>query len=174
MRTVVDLFAGCGGMSLGLEQAGYTPVFVSELHPDARESYLQNRPDLPVARSMNQTGDILELTRNRAELEALASRLNTEHGDLDLVVGGPPCQGFSGIGHRRTFSDLEKIDIPSNHLYREMAKAVEASHPGLSFSRTFVGSCHPNGPRMGSPERSGAQFKRRSARFELEAVSSTS
>ena len=39
----IDLFAGCGGLSLGLEQAGFQPVFVNELSPDARGSYLLNR-----------------------------------------------------------------------------------------------------------------------------------
>ena len=41
--TVIDLFAGCGGLSLGLEQAGFLPVFVNELNPDALTTYLQNR-----------------------------------------------------------------------------------------------------------------------------------
>ena len=44
--TVVDLFAGCGGLSLGLENAGFEPVFVNELNPDAMESYLLNRDHL--------------------------------------------------------------------------------------------------------------------------------
>lgn len=133
MKTVVDLFAGCGGMSLGLEDAGFTPIFVSELHTDARATYLRNRPGLPVAQTMNQAGDILELTQQPAQLEALANRLRSEYADVDLVVGGPPCQGFSGIGHRRTFKDLQRFDIPSNHLYKEMATFVAAIGP-----RAFV------------------------------------
>ena len=41
--TLIDLFAGCGGLSLGLEEAGFTPVFVNELNQDAMSSYLVNR-----------------------------------------------------------------------------------------------------------------------------------
>ena len=41
--TMFDLFAGCGGLSLGMEQAGFTPIFVNELNDDARSSYLRNR-----------------------------------------------------------------------------------------------------------------------------------
>ena len=40
---MMDLFAGCGGLSLGMEQAGFTPIFVNELNDDARGSYLLNR-----------------------------------------------------------------------------------------------------------------------------------
>jgi site-specific DNA-cytosine methylase len=43
-RTAVDLFAGCGGLSLGLENAGFTTVFVNELNDDARATYLANLP----------------------------------------------------------------------------------------------------------------------------------
>ncbi len=130
--TVIDLFAGCGGLSLGLELAGFTPVFVSELHPDAMSTYLANRLNEPVAEKRNQAYDILSLTQSPSELSALARRLTKEHGQVDLVVGGPPCQGYSGIGHRRSF-DITKEQIPSNHLYREMARVVEAVAP-----RAFV------------------------------------
>ena len=43
MYTLVDLFAGCGGLSLGFEQAGFQPIFVNELNDDARATYLCNR-----------------------------------------------------------------------------------------------------------------------------------
>ncbi len=127
-QTLIDLFAGCGGLSLGLEQAGFEPVFVNELHPDAMATYLANRPGLPVAEEANHVNDILDLTQHPRKLSALARRLRNEHGDIALVAGGPPCQGYSGIGHRRSF-DLDKVEIPSNHLYREMAKFVTAVAP---------------------------------------------
>ena len=129
-RTVVDLFAGCGGMSLGLEMAGFDPIFVSELHPDALATYVANRPNSLVALPENQANDILEYSLNPRKLRNLAERLNsTTSGAVDLVVGGPPCQGYSGIGHRRTFVGLAKEDIPSNHLYREMAHFISAVSP---------------------------------------------
>ena len=130
--TVVDLFAGCGGLSLGLEQAGFETVFVNELHPVAMETYLANRQGSKLAEEANHCFDILSLTQKPDELDALARRLKREHGEVDLVVGGPPCQGYSGIGHRRSF-DITKAEIPSNHLYREMARLIEAVAP-----RAFV------------------------------------
>jgi len=126
--TVVDLFAGCGGLGLGLEQAGFETVFVNELHQDALATYLLNRVDSPVKERQNHSNDIREITQRTGELEALGDRLRRTYGDITLVAGGPPCQGFSGIGHRRTFA-LAKAQIPSNHLYREMATFVEAVRP---------------------------------------------
>ena len=132
--TLVDLFAGCGGLSLGLEQAGFRPVYVNELGADAMATYLANRlidhPELARFHSFDifeVTGD--PTTGRTGQLEGLASELRSRHGDIDLVVGGPPCQGYSGIGHRRTFTGLAKQDVPSNHLYRELAKFVAAVKP---------------------------------------------
>jgi DNA (cytosine-5)-methyltransferase 1 len=126
--TLIDLFAGCGGLSLGLEQAGFEPVFVNELHPDAMATYLANRQGLAVATDGNHVHDILELTRSPEALHELAGRLRGEHGEITLVAGGPPCQGYSGIGHRRSF-EVDKVEVPSNHLYREMARFIEAVAP---------------------------------------------
>lgn len=126
---MIDLFAGSGGMGLGMELAGFHPVFVNELNRDALATYLVNRPHLPVAETENQSQDILEFTQNPRKLAALAVRLRSDFGDIDLVTGGPPCQGYSGIGHRRTFTDLSKEDIPSNHLYKEMATFISAVGP---------------------------------------------
>ena len=67
---MIDLFAGCGGLSLGMEQAGFTPIFVNELNDDARGSYLLNRTfDLQGKpfneRSEFHSADIYELTPKR-------------------------------------------------------------------------------------------------------------
>jgi DNA (cytosine-5)-methyltransferase 1 len=126
---LVDLFAGCGGLSLGLETAGFETVFVNELHPTARSTYLMNRLESNwLQRSENQSGDILAITQKPDELSSLAARLRSEFGDIGLVSGGPPCQGFSGIGHRRSF-DLSRNEIPGNHLYREMASMIRSIAP---------------------------------------------
>jgi DNA (cytosine-5)-methyltransferase 1 len=140
---LIDLFAGCGGMSLGLEDAGFSPVFVNELDADAMESYLVNRrrkfPALD--RPKGRVNDIFDLTTPTGELESLVSHMRSVRDikDVDLIVGGPPCQGYSGIGHRRTFSDLRKLDIPSNHLYREMASVIKAFRPKLFLFENVKG-----------------------------------
>ena len=113
---------------MGLEQSGFTPIFVNELHPDALASYVNNRHDLPVSDPINQSLDIKSITGKKSDLKALRDRLQNQYGDIDLVAGGPPCQGYSGIGHRRSF-DVTKLDIPSNHLYQDMAKVISSIAP---------------------------------------------
>lgn len=134
MGSLVDLFAGCGGMSYGMERAGFDSIYVNELSPDAMSTYLQNQPRGSHALDEHhRSNDIHELTGNVGRLTELATHLRqTAGGDIDFVTGGPPCQGFSRIGHRRTFK-LEKEAIPSNHLYKEMAAAIEALQP-----KTFI------------------------------------
>ena len=126
----IDLFAGCGGLSLGLELAGFETVFVNELHPDAMQTFLINRPKSELSLKSNHVNDIFSLTKNSKNLADFKSRIQKEHGEIDLVCGGPPCQGYSGIGHRRTFK-LNKNEIPTNHLYREMAKVVKVIAPKI-------------------------------------------
>lgn len=126
----IDLFAGCGGLSLGLEQAGFETVFVNELHPDAMKTFLQNRPKSSLADTRNHALDIKSLTKNKDTLQSFGNYIGKEHGEIDLVCGGPPCQGYSGIGHRRTF-DLDKREMPTNHLYKDMAKVVTTVAPKM-------------------------------------------
>ena len=69
----IDLFAGCGGLSLGLEQAGFQPVFVNEINKDALETYLINREkEYPYLRNKFFSRDIRSLTSKKA-LEGLQS-----------------------------------------------------------------------------------------------------
>lgn len=129
----VDLFAGCGGLSLGLEHNGFTPAYVSEVNRDAMETYLVNR-DLvnPLLREKHNDTDIRQLTRKRGRLRSLAEEFDADYGirkgELDLVVGGPPCQGFSIIGHRRSFT-VQKKELPYNYLYKDMAEAIRRLAP---------------------------------------------
>jgi DNA (cytosine-5)-methyltransferase 1 len=155
-RYFVDLFAGCGGLSLGLEQAGWTPVLVNELNRDAMETYLINRDrEFPHLReSKLHVDDIKKLVADGgAALKALKSelrrrfKLNFRRGELDLVVGGPPCQGFSGIGHRRSYS-VHKKQLPSNYLYEDMAYVVKTLRPKMFLFENVRGLLHAKwGPR---------------------------
>ncbi len=131
---VMDLFAGCGGLSLGLEQAGFTPVFVNELNDDARATYIQNRVDSHewLANPGFHSSDVKSMVLDKKYLPALEKRLASafgiHHEELDLLVGGPPCQGFSGIGHRRSYS-VDKEQLPSNHLFQDMAAIIHRLRP---------------------------------------------
>ena len=97
--TVIDLFAGCGGLSLGLYQAGWKGVFAVEKNPCAFETLKYNLIDgkkhfdwpdwLPVKQL-----DIIEVNKTYKQ------QLKKLRGTIDLVAGGPPCQGFSMAGKR--------------------------------------------------------------------------
>jgi DNA (cytosine-5)-methyltransferase 1 len=145
----VDLFAGCGGLSLGLENAGFHPVYVNELNQDAMSTYRVNRLSSEAGRHLLDKGffshDIKkELVLKRGELTALSKRIasafgvDPRAGELDLVVGGPPCQGFSGIGHRRSYS-VNKEQLPSNHLYEDMLFVVSKLQPRLFLFENVKG-----------------------------------
>lgn len=121
----LDLFAGCGGLSLGLEEAGFKPLLFSEINPQAAETYIANRTGMDIV----PVGDVYNLTD--LDLGILKTYWRYKGiEDIDLVCGGPPCQGYSGIGHRRTFK-LDKKDIPSNHLFQEMVRVIRCVHPKM-------------------------------------------
>jgi DNA (cytosine-5)-methyltransferase 1 len=157
--SIVDLFAGCGGLSLGFENAGFTPVFVSELDKDAIATYLLNRhhslggqrfaenPDLRCNDARELDGKRLEkLADDLASIAEVGFRMDagarpaTGAGStLDMVAGGPPCQGYSGIGIRRSYS-VDRKEIPSNHLYQRMASVIRRlACPGFRGHRD---RCH--------------------------------
>jgi DNA (cytosine-5)-methyltransferase 1 len=105
----VDLFAGAGGLSLGLEHAGWKCLLASDWWPDAMATFQANHRGTPT-----WSGDIRDLTKQR-----LGSLLET---GPDWVVGGPPCQGFSTVGKRQQ-SD------PRNGLVREYHRVVSLLKP---------------------------------------------
>lgn len=123
--TCIDLFAGCGGLSLGLEDAGFTPLLFSEINHDAASTYRANRSDA----GYFQYSDISSLTNKKINRHMDFWKANGID-EIDLVCGGPPCQGYSGIGHRRSFT-LDKQDIPSNHLFKEMVRVIGAVRPRM-------------------------------------------
>lgn len=111
--TLIDLFAGCGGLSLGLEQAGFTGVFANEINPICANTYKQN---INIDNDNVYVGDINEWLE----------KINNEHidfGDIDLVVGGPPCQGFSMANRQRIIND------PRNILYKSYLEFLKIVHP---------------------------------------------
>lgn len=99
---IVDLFAGCGGLSCGLEQAGFTPWFVNEIVETFCNTYKKNH-NLDDGHYF--VGDINDLNENLDDYKEYLE-------DITLVCGGPPCQGFSMANRQRI------LDDPRNQLYK--------------------------------------------------------
>jgi DNA (cytosine-5)-methyltransferase 1 len=143
--TFIDLFAGCGGLSLGLEKSGFFPLYVNELNKDAIGTYFINRDhDYPHLREKYNSRDIKEVISNPKFFETLLDELQTDfkrnfrEDSVDVIAGGPPCQGFSGIGIRRSYS-VDKVQLPSNHLFQDMAFFVHKIKPKLFLFENVEG-----------------------------------
>lgn len=100
-------------MSLGIEQAGFRPVFVNELVPQFNETYRRNRD---LSDDQYFVGDIKELNK---QIDDYLPKLK----NVDLICGGPPCQGFSMANRQRI------IDDPRNQLYKEYLKFLSCVRP---------------------------------------------
>lgn len=114
--SVVSTFSGVGGSSLGYEMAGGKVELAVEWDSHAAECYRLNFPDTPLRR-----GDIADLS-----VDEVFQRTGLEAGELDILDGSPPCQGFSTSGRRM-------LDDPRNGLFREYVRLLEGLKP-----RTFV------------------------------------
>ncbi len=118
--TFIDLFSGCGGLSLGFEKANYHSVLAIDHWQDALDTYAYNRPG-----TKTLCGDI-------ALLDPV--QLKVEYGikSVDVIIGGPPCQGFSVAGKRI-------VEDERNTLYKSFVRFVETFKP-----RAFVMENVPN------------------------------
>lgn len=121
--TYIDLFAGCGGLSLGLHQAGWNGLFAIEKNIDAFETLKYN-----LIKQKKHFSWVNWLDPKNHDINAVldnhAEDLKKLRGTIDLIVGGPPCQGFSMAGQRRE-SDLR------NQLIFSYMKFVDLVQPKL-------------------------------------------
>lgn len=121
--TFIDLFSGCGGLSLGLSQAGWQGIFAIERATDAFETFRANllhgsrRYQFEWPAWLEQKAHSIEgvLEQHRDELEKV-------RGKIDLIAGGPPCQGFSFAG-KRIASD------PRNKMFERYVSFVDIVRP---------------------------------------------
>lgn len=127
--TSMDLFAGAGGLTEGLEAAGLTCLWANEVEPIYADTFRANHPDAIV-----ETGDIRTIDANEVR-----SRLGLDVGELDLLAGGPPCQGFSVNAPSRSTDD------PRNHLFRQYLRFVDTFQPKAILIENVPGLISFNG-----------------------------
>lgn len=110
--TLVDFFCGAGGLSLGFLQEGFNVKLANDIEDVCIQTYKYNHPELPANKLIQ--GDIKQI------VDCIEKYIDQE---IDIVVGGPPCQGFSEANRQRV------IDDPRNKLYKYFIQAVEKIVP---------------------------------------------
>lgn len=108
--TVIDLFSGVGGLSLGFEEEGFSVLLANEYDESIANAYMKNHKTTKMV-----VGDITSL-----DLDAV---FGTYKNKIDVIIGGPPCQGFSQKGQRKTIYDKR------NFLFEYYVKVVELVKP---------------------------------------------
>ena len=131
--TFIDLFAGCGGLSLGLLRSGWRGLFAIERSPDAFSTLQLNLVDGKQSPTFDwpewlpiqpwEIGDFIDT--HRQSLEQLK-------GKVQMVAGGPPCQGFSFAGRRQE-------DDPRNQLFRKHLELVDIIKPQIVLLENVQG-----------------------------------
>ena len=131
---VIDLFCGAGGLTQGFRDAGYQVTFALDKDPKAMATYRANHPHVAT-----HLGSITDLTP--AEIKAFAG------GHVDVVVGGPSCQGFSTAGRANGWV---RDDDDRNHLWRHMLEVVEHLRPRAFLLENVPGLVYWKEGELGS------------------------
>lgn len=118
--TAVELFAGAGGLSIGLEKAGIDVVIANELMSDFADTLAANHPNTKVIK-----GDV-----HKIDFKAELAKLGLD--SVDVLSGGPPCQGFSTIGSKNR-------QDPRNSLFYEYLRAVSETRPKYTIFENVSG-----------------------------------
>jgi DNA (cytosine-5)-methyltransferase 1 len=111
--STIDLFCGAGGITEGFRQAGYQCLYGNDCMPEAVETFLFNHP-----KSWAEPGDVEDIDPAHVRM-----RLGLKRGALDVLVGGPPCQGFSINAPERFLSDKR------NKLFKDYLRFLEEFEP---------------------------------------------
>jgi DNA (cytosine-5)-methyltransferase 1 len=128
----IDLFCGCGGLTLGLKQAGFDVVGAVDIDRLSVETYRANHPEVAVCEV-----DIREL-----RVSSVKRKLKLRKGTLDLLAGCPPCQGFSTM---RTLNGSLVIEDPRNDLLFEFLRFVEGLRPRAVMLENVPGLARDGG-----------------------------
>lgn len=109
----IDLFCGCGGLSLGFKMSGFDPIAGIDFNQAAIKTYRRN-----FRKTKAICADILTIDK-----DDILSRIGNIQ-DIDVIIGGPPCQGFSNAN-----KNYVELDDPRNKLFFEFVKFVELAQP---------------------------------------------
>jgi DNA (cytosine-5)-methyltransferase 1 len=128
----VDLFSGAGGLSHGFDRAGFSVEYATDHNQAATDTYRLNHPEIPHEKVV--TADISEL----ADRDAFAD-LDL---DVDIVIGGPPCQAISNAGYRSRLAedgDYSVLEDSRTQLYQQYIRAVRSLDPDIILMENVEG-----------------------------------
>lgn len=137
MAYAIDLFCGAGGMSEGILQAGFQILFSSDINESVEKTYVNRHEQLGLHQGIqtyHHRGDINDLTGHiiREKISNLKIFEGKKVPKIDVIFGGPPCQGFSRAGRRN-------CDDPRNMLFREYLRVVDEVKPNYVVLENVVG-----------------------------------
>jgi DNA (cytosine-5)-methyltransferase 1 len=121
--TFIDLFSGAGGLSIGLIDAGFKPLFANDFDSEISETYKLNHQNVQF-----YDGDISKL-----DYKKISKEIELKKGETDLIVGGPPCQGFSMANRKKIEADKRNL------LFREFVRAVDFFQPKCFLIENVIG-----------------------------------
>jgi DNA (cytosine-5)-methyltransferase 1 len=120
---MIDLFCGAGGLSLGFTQEGFITALANDIEECCIDTYSHNHPETPRAAIVK--GDIKEVINNLSRIVGSTK--------IDVIIGGPPCQGFSMANRQRL------IDDPRNYLYKRFVETVRKIKPTFFIMENVKG-----------------------------------
>lgn len=145
--TTLDLFAGAGGFSIGLERVGFRSVGAVEWNAMAARTWAEAHPDARIWAGPRD-GDMQRLDPRVVRDELRAAGVD----DLDLITAGPPCQGFSRVGRAKLNSLAERAGAfrrdPRNILFRRAIEFLEVLRPRAFVFENVTGILHLSGTNM--------------------------
>jgi DNA (cytosine-5)-methyltransferase 1 len=147
---VGELFCGAGGLSRGFHNQGFAPRFANDIWEQAVHTFLMNF-DRKYARSGGKNSDVLGLPNSVEDIDPAqvlkslrSTKTNTSiaHGELDVLLGGPPCQGFSVNSHNRSGDD------PRNFLFKHYVRILKGLAPKVFVLENVPGMFSLEGGRF--------------------------
>lgn len=131
MYKTIDLFAGAGGITEGFRKAGYVCACANDVDEEARHTFTYNHPNAPFL--LKDVRDVMP--------EELLERAGCKASEIDVITGGPPCQGFSLAG-------LRLSDDPRNELFREFIRIAKDIQPKVIFFENVHGIMSMQGGKV--------------------------
>ena len=119
-KNVISLFTGAGGLDIGFKEAGFNVIFASDIMQQAKESYNYNYPKTKY------------LLKDICQVSSEEIKQNIDYQTVDVIIGGPPCQGFSNMGNKNSAD-------PRNLLFENYVRIVNDLQPSCFLFENVKG-----------------------------------